>query len=228
VNRADRGASGEWPFAAVLAASVAVLVVFMGLSVANFVSVSQVHASASVEATSSVGYLGLASDGTLPNNGTARAWVNVTVLNPGPKALVFDTVIYKLWIEDLPHEAGFAVPRTDVPVPNANGTGGRWLFTAYSGSNTSSAVVVPAFGKGTVPLRLDLREQIDLRAFVAVQNITGFAVSKGASATAVPWELFILTSLWIDGVPQPTSPTAPIYQIAVGRLVLQQGTDFEH
>ena len=228
MNRADRGASGDWPFAVVLAASVAVLVVFTGLSVANFVSVSQVHASASVEATASVGYLGLASNGTLPNNGTARAWINVTVVNPGPRALVFDTVIYKLWIEDLPHEAGFAVFRKDVPVPTANGTGLRWLFTAYAGSNTSSAVIVPAFGKGTVPLRLDLTEQIDLRAFVAVQNITGFAVSKGVSATAVPWELFILTSLWIDGVPQPTSPTAPIYQIAVGRLVLQQGADFEH
>ena len=224
--RPGNGASGEWPFAAVLAAAVACLVVFMGLAVANFVSVAQVHGSASVKATASVGYLGLASDGTLPNNGTARAWVNVTVVNPGPRALVFDTVIYKLWIEDLPHEAGFAVPRKDVPV--ANGTAVRWLFDAYSGSNTSSAVFVPAFGSGTVPLRLDLTEQIDLRAFVAVQNITDFAVSKGVSATAVPWELFILTSLWIDGVPQPTSPTAPIYQIAVGRLVLQQGTDFEH
>jgi len=226
VTRAGRGAPGEWRFTVVWVGTVAVLVVFMGLSVANFVSVSQVHASASVEATASVGYFGLLSDGTLPNNGTARAWINVTVVNPGPKALVFDTVIYKLWIEDLPKEAGFPITRVDVPV--AKGTGVRWLFTAYSGSNTSSAVIVPAFGKGTVPLRLDLTEQIDLRAFVAVQNITDFAVSKGISATAVPWELFILTSLWIDGVPQPMSPTAPLYLIDVGRLVLQQGTDFEH
>ena len=224
--RTGNGARGEWPFAAALAGAVACLVVFMGLSVANFVSVAHVHGSASVKATASVGYLGLAADGTLPNNGTARAWINVTVVNPGPRALVFDTVIYKLWIEDLPHEAGFAVPRKDVPV--ANGSGVRWLFDAYAGSNTSSGVTVPAFGEGTVPLRLDLTEPIDLRAFVAVQNITGFAVSKGGSATAIPWELFILTSLWIDGVPQPTSPTAPIYQIGVGRLVLQQGTDFEH
>ncbi|HEX9567528.1 MAG TPA: hypothetical protein VGA48_08050, partial [Thermoplasmata archaeon] len=66
--RPGNGARGEWPFAAALAGAVACLVVFMGLSVANFVSVAQVHGSASVKATASVGYLGLAADGTLPNN----------------------------------------------------------------------------------------------------------------------------------------------------------------
>lgn len=226
MTRVGSWASGEWRFAALFAAAVACLLVLMALSVANFVSVARVHASASIEATASVGYIGLASNGTLRNNGTARAWINVTVVNPSPRALIFDTVIYKLWIEDLPHEAGLAVPRKDTPV--INGTQVRWLFLAYAGSNTSSGVSVPAFGQGTVPLRLDLTGKVDPGAFVAVQNITGFAVSRGGSPTGVPWEVFILTSLWIVGVPPPMSPTAPLYLTDVARLVLGQGRDYEH
>ena len=104
-------ASHEWRLEIPFVVAVGLLLVFMGLSVANFVSVAQVHGSLGVEATSSVGYLGLASNGTLSDNGMARARINVTALNPSSRSLQFDTVIYKLWIEDLPREAGFAVGR---------------------------------------------------------------------------------------------------------------------
>src|SRR5206468_544103 len=111
-------ASHEWRFEIPFVVAIGFLLVFMGLSVANFVSVAQVHGSAGVEATASVGYLRLASNGTLSDNGTARARINVTAVNPSSRSLQFDTVIYKLWIEDLPREAGFTVGRTDVPVQN--------------------------------------------------------------------------------------------------------------
>src|SRR2546427_239719 len=121
-------------------------------------------------------------------------------------------------MEDLPREAGFAVVRKDVPVQN--GSVIRWLYLAYSGSNTSSGVSVPAFGAGTVPLILDLTEGFDPYTFAAVQNITGFAVSQGRSLTTTPLELFILTSLFIDGAPQPQSPTAALHLTAVVVLLV--------
>jgi len=224
VIRSGTRAPIEWRLEIPFLATLVVLLVFMGLSVANYVSVAQVHGSARVEATASIGYIGLDSNGTLPRNGTARAWINVTVANPTSRSLQYDTVIYKIWMEDLPREAGFAVVRKDVPVQN--GSVIRWLYLAYSGSNTSSGVSVPAFGAGTVPLVLDLTEGLDPYTFAAVQNITGFAVSQGRSLTTIPLELFILTSLFIDGAPQPQSPTAALYLTDVVRIVLGQGTDY--
>ena len=214
----------QWRLEIPFVAALVVLLVFMGLSAANYVSVAQVHASTRVEATASIGYLGLASDGSLPRNGTARAWINVTVMNPSSRSLQYDTVIYKLWMEDLPREAGLIVGRKDLPVQN--GSVIRWIYLAYGGSNTSSGVAVPAFGMGTVPLVLDLTEQIDPYTFAAVENITGFAVSQGRSLKTIPLELFILTSLYIDGAPPPQSPTAALYLTDVVRLVLGQGTDY--
>lgn len=214
----------EWRLEVPFVGAVVLLLVLMGLSVANYVSVAQVHASARVQATGSVGYLGLTSNGTLGANGTARAWINVTVANPTSRSLLYDTVIYKLWMEDLPREAGITVPRTDVPIQN--GSIVRWIYLAFSGSNTSSGVSVPAFGVGTVPLVIDLTERIDPYTFAAVQNITGFAVLQGRSLTAIPLELFILTSLYIDGAPPPQSPTAALYLTDVVRIVLGQGTDY--
>src|SRR5439155_19591944 len=58
-------ASHEWRLEIPFVVAIGFLLVFMGLSVANFVSVAQVHGSLGVEATASVGYLGLASNGTL-------------------------------------------------------------------------------------------------------------------------------------------------------------------
>ena len=217
-------ASHEWRFEIPFVVAIGFLLVFMGLSVANFVSVAQVHGSLGVEATSSVGYLGLASNGTLSDNGTARARINVTAVNPSSRSLQFDTVIYKLWIEDLPREAGFTVGRTDVPIQN--GTTTRWIYLAFSGSNTSSGVSVPAFGRATVPLVVDVTARLDPYTFAAVQNITGFAVSHGVSPTAIPSELFILTSLYIDGAPPPDSPTAALYLTDIVRIVIGQGTDY--
>jgi hypothetical protein len=230
VIRARVGAWVDWRLTGILAAAVACLLVLMGLSVANWVAVSQVHASASIEARASVSYIGLASNGTLSTDSTVRAWINVTVFDPGPRALLFDTVIYKLWIEDLPREAGFAVRiGTDTCIVPCDVSPVRWLFEAYAGSNTSSGVSVPASGNATVPLRLDLTRTSNPAAFVAVQNITDFAVARGGSLASIPWEDFILASLWISGVPPPTSPTAPIYLIVnVSRIVLQWGIDYEH
>jgi len=80
-------ASHEWRLEIPFVVAVGILLVFMGLSAANFVSVAQVHGSTGVEATASVGYLGLASNGTLSDNGTARAWINLTVVNPSSRSL---------------------------------------------------------------------------------------------------------------------------------------------
>ena len=207
-----------------LVLTLAVLLVLTGFAVANFVSVADAHARAGIGATVSVGFLGLAADGTLPDSGKVRAWVNVTVEGPNSRALLFDTVIYKLYAEDLPREAGIQVVRNDVQVQNGSKIG--WFYPAYSDSNTSSQVVVPAQRAGTVFLVLDLTLQAMQGPFRAVQNITDFAVAHGTRASKVPWLLFILTSLWIDGVPRPTSSTASLYQTDVARIVLGQGVDY--
>jgi hypothetical protein len=207
----------------VLAGTLAVLLVLTGFSVREFVSVADAHARAALDAKMSVGLLGLASNGTLADNGRVRAWLNVTVQGPSSRALRFDTVIYKLWIEDLPREAGLPVVRTDVRVQNDSFSG--WFYTAYSDSNTSSLVVVPAQHEGTVALVLDLTLPATPGAFLAVQNITDFAVARGTPASEVPWLLFVLTSLYIDGVPRPESPTAAPYQTDVARIILAQGVD---
>src|SRR5437016_544310 len=92
-------ASHEWRLEIPFVVAIGFLLVFMGLSVANFVSVAQVHGSVGVEATASVGYLGLASNGTLSDKGTARAPINVTAVNPTSRSPQFDPVTYKLSME---------------------------------------------------------------------------------------------------------------------------------
>jgi hypothetical protein len=73
---------------------------------------------------------------------------------------------------------------------------------------------------------LDLRIAPDPFLFRGVQNITNFAVSRGIPPSALAWSIFILASLNIDGVPPPASNAAPLYLIAVVRIVLQFGVDY--
>ena len=206
------------------AVAIGILTVLSGLTVANFVSVARDHALAQVGANQSFAILGDAGAGRLLDGGTARLRVNVSVSNPSSRSLVFDTVIYKAWIEDRPREIGSNASRSDVLVEDGGSM--RWFHKVFSGSNTSSRVAVPAYGVGVVPLVLDLRMVPDPLLFQGVQNITDFAISEGTSPTAIPWLIFILTSLYIDGVPQPESPTAPLYLLSVVRIVLQFGVDY--
>jgi len=200
------------------------LVVLSALSVSNFVSVARAHASAQVDVKGSFSVLGGSGNGRLLDSGTARLRLNVSVSNPSPRSLTFDTVIYKAWIEDGPREAGLNSSRSDVLVQD--GTSSRWFFLAYSGSNTSSQASVPAQGTGTVPMVLDLRIAPDPFPFRGVQNITNFAVSRGIPQSGLAWSIFILTCLNIDGVPPPASNPSPLSLIVVVRIVLQFGVDY--
>jgi len=210
--------------AVLLALTLGFLGALSALSLSNFISVARVHASAQVDAKGAFSVLGGSADGRLPDGGTARLRLNVSVSNPSPRSLTFDTVIYKAWIEDGPREAGLNTSRSDVLV--RDGTSSRWFYLTFSGSNTSSQASVPAHGTGVVPLVLDLRMAPDPLLFRGVQNITNFAVSRGMSPSTQVWSIFILTSLNIDGVPPPASFTAPLYLYDVVRIVLQFGVDY--
>jgi hypothetical protein len=210
--------------AIVLALTLGLLVVLSALSLANFVSVARAHAAAQIDVKGSFAILGGSGDGRLLDGGTARLRLNVSVSNPSSRSLTFDTVIYKAWIEDGPREAGVNTSRPDVLV--RDGTSSRWFYLAFSGSDTSSRASIPAQATGIAGLVLDLRMAPDPYLFRGVQNITNFAVSRGTPTASLAWSIFILTSLYIDGVPPPASFTAPLYLYDVPRIVLQYGVDY--
>ncbi|HYY48645.1 MAG TPA: hypothetical protein VFA17_08170 [Thermoplasmata archaeon] len=185
---------------------------------------AQAHALTQLDVKSSFAILGVSGDGKLPDSGTARLQLNVSVWNPSSRSLTFDTVVYKAYLQDLPREASVNTSRTDVRV--SNGTASGWFYLAFSGSDTSSQVAVPAQGMGTVAIVLDLSTASYPDRFRGVQNITNFAVSRGQSPAAIPWSIFVLTSLDIDGVPPPGSLMAPVYQFNIPRIVLEFGVDY--
>ncbi len=190
-----------------------VLSVLIGASVANYVSVAQVHVDTSLYATDSVAY---ASDG-----GSVGFTLHLAVDNPSSRILLFDTVGYKVWIEDLPVEAGVAGHRSgDIAGPN-----GTTYFPVFMGSIQVPPAPVPAAANVTYLYTLNLTAGNDPYAFGVVSNITAYAKAHLGGPAAVPWIFWTSVVLDIDGVPPPAAYSPADYLLNLGRVSLEGGQD---
>ncbi len=209
-----------WVF---LAAMTAVLLAFTAASIANYGSVAQAHALASVELGYQVRYLGTNATGAVGNNGTVAFTLMITVLNPSPRVLDFDSISYKVWIEDGPAEAGIPnLGRADQVL--VNGSVNHLFYMALFGSLEVSPVPIPAGGQRTLPLPVNLSVGASSTEFAVVQNITAYAAAHGTALGAIPWVSWVQLGLPIEGVPSP-SLSAPTYEFEVGRVVISGGID---
>lgn len=201
-----------------------VLAVLIGASCLEYVSVAQAHALPALAVTPHVTFGGLDATGNLTENGTVSLRVVLGVSNPSSRALLFEQAVVKAWILDEPAQAGLPnLGRADSVLVNSTGT---WrFFPAVFGSTALDYQRVPAGGNGSVSLSLNLSRATNSVTFETVRNITAFARSRGMALSAIPWNLYALASLLIDGVPSPSSASSADYLFAITRDVLQQGAD---
>ena len=189
------------------------LAVLIGASVANYMAVAQAQVSTSLDVTYSVVY---------PSGGGPVAFtLHLAVGTPSPRRLFFYTIGYKIWIEDLPAEAGVRnLGRADVDGPN-----GTLYYGAFAGSTQVAPSPVPAGGSATYLYTLNLTAGNNPGAYDAVLNITAYAAEHGLAP--VPWIFWTLVSLDIEGVPAPASYSAADYLLNLGRLALTAGEDLD-
>ena len=199
-----------------------VLAVLVVASAQVYIAVGEAHALPSFVAIHQFEFHGLDAGGDLTANGSVVFTLSLTFHNPSPRTLILDLVGYKAWIEDGPMEARLpGLDRTDNAL--VNGSVVEQFFMAFFGSVAVSPLTVPANGNGTLTLTLSLA--VDSPRFAAVQNITAFSVARGVSASAIPWNVWVLVSLAIEGVPPPASSSAADYLRDNARVSLQEGID---
>ncbi len=204
------------------AAGLVVVLVFSGLSVANYLSVVGVHTLTTLQAAAHEAFLGLEPNGTLPVSGVVRLWLNLTVSDPTAHPLVFDTVIYKAWIEDAPREAGIVPRPGDIAV--ANGSTTQYFLPVFVGTQTTSRAPVPAGSVGTLDIVANLT-WTSAGTFSSLQNITEYAAALGQPAGSIAWNVFVYAALDVADMPSPGDTSNP-YLTALGRVELEQGVDF--
>ncbi len=206
-------------FVAVVAGFLGTLVV---ASAADYVSLAQAHTLPSFAVVRRIEFVGTEGSGALAENGSVGFTLLLRVDNPSRRVLAFEQVAYKAWIEDGPMEAGLSnLGRTDDLLVNQTGT--HWFYLAFLGSQELTGNRIPAGGNGSVSLAFTLAKSNDSVRFEAVRNITVYSVARGRSPSTIPWNVWVLVSLQIDGVPAPTSPTAADYLRQTTRVVLQEG-----
>jgi hypothetical protein len=206
-----------------VAGAFAVFAALIGASVASYLVVADVHAHVSLLVGSSVAFEGLTSGGGLASNGTLAFTLRFLIINPSARDLAVNTVAYKVWAEDAPAEAGLSgLGRTDVRVANA--TGVHEFYLTFEGSIQVSPYSAPARTETPYPFTLNLTRVSDPARFVAMQNISEYAVRVLGSSSAIVWNVWTLLSLDIAGVLPPVSTTGN-YLLGLTRVVLVWGTD---
>lgn len=209
---------------ALLVVVVIVLSILIVASAEEYVSLAQAHALPSLAASAVFDFRGLDASGNLSENGSVDFALTVTVMNPSPRVLRFEQLIYSAWIEDGPMEAGLpGLSRSDETLANA--TGVHQFFLAFIGPVGLNPQPVPAGGNGTLALSFTLTKASGLADFEAVRNITAYARAHGVAPSAIPWNVYTWVSLTIDGVPMPSSSSSADYLRDNARVILQNGND---
>jgi hypothetical protein len=207
-----------------LAVVVVLLAALIVGSMIQYVTVAEAHALPALRATPLVQFRGLDAGGNLTENGSVVFNLTLGVSNPSPRALFFEQAVFKAWILDEPVQAGLTnLGRPDNVLINATGT---WHFyLAFYGSTGLSPERVPPGGNGNTFLGFTVSRATDSGTFEVLRNITAFARAHGVALSAIPWNVYALTSLIIDGVPAPASSSAADYLRDITRVVLQEGPD---
>src|SRR5438128_7787025 len=167
---------------AVVAGLLAILVV---ASAADYVSLAQAHILPSFAGVRRIEFVGTEGGGALAENGSVSFMLSLSVENPSPRALAFEQMAYKAWIEDGPMEANLSnLGRTDDALVNQTGT--HWFYLAFLGSQGLNGNRIPAGGGGTVSLTFTLAKSNDSLRFEAVRNITVSSAARGRSPSTIP------------------------------------------
>ena len=187
-----------------IAATAVVFLVLVVASASSWAGVTMAHVNSSLYLEYNVELVGTTSQDVLTDNGSVVVWLNFSVENPSPKILYFDSVTYKVWVEDPGSPSGY--------------------FLALFNSLDVPSKVVPPWGNTTLSLRQTLSHTIDPSRFAAVRAIQQAEANRTGSAAGLAWSAYALLSLPIDGVP-PAAPTAGSYQFNVNRVILSWGND---
>lgn len=207
-----------------LAVVLVVLAVLTAASAAVYVAVAQAHTLPSMQALRQIDFLGLDASGNLTENGSVVYTLTVVVTNPSPRAITFEQLIYKAWIEDGPMEAGVTgLSRTDDVL--ANGTVTHYFSLAFIGPMGLPPQRVAPGANGSMMLSFNLTKASGGAEFEAVRNITAFGRHRGESLASIPWNTYTFVSFTIDGVPSPASSSAADYLRDDARVILQEGID---
>lgn len=193
-------------------------------SAGTYLSVADARLSA-LDVAHVVRFQGTTPAGALLDNGTVNFTFLFTVDNPSPRDLAFDTVAYKVWIEDLPAEAHVPVSPARQDVSVVNGSRTQLFYLAYIQSRQVEPYRVPAHGNATLVFPLLLNASTDGTSFRVVQNITDYVVSTGGSPGSIAWNAWVLVSLDILGIPPASSPNTADYLLNVNRIVFVWGND---
>lgn len=209
-NRPDppRVSPERVPWFLLVGATVVLAILIVG-SAANYTSITQAHANAYFTPAYSLSIQGADPKGVLSPNGSIRLWLNLTAENPSPRVLDFQSIVLKAWIG------------------NATFTWGHYpVFLSTFDVNTLPVPPppIPSYGNRTLRLNFTLTRAMDLTTFDAVRHIQGEVANATGTATHIPWSEFVLITLRIEGVPDP-SPTSATYELNVNRVILQWGED---
>lgn len=211
ISRPAEGFRDRLPWYLV-AVALAVLVLLIAASVANYASVAQVHVATRFFPSSSV---------VNPTpSGSVAFTLHLVVDNPSTRVLLFDTIGYKVWIADLQVAAGVVPARGDVPGPN-----GTPYFPVFAGSIQVAPTPVPAGANVTYLYTLNLTVGNNAYVYGVVHNITAYGVTQFGSSYVVPWVFWASLTLDIAGVPPPAAYSPADYLLNLGRVALSGGQD---
>ena len=212
----------------VVCVAVVLLVVFAGLSAANFTSIVLAKASVYIVPEFTTTYAGLGSDGRLTPEGSVTVRVTAVVENPSQRSLHLYLVAYSGWLRDGPAEAGLNESRRMGDDLLAGTEGDMWFFRVFGQSTEVSLDSVPAHGNRTFTFDFTTDAATDPARFTAIRNITDFAVARGDAASSVPWNQYLYIVLTIDDVPGATSPSAPAHLRDIRRIEREIGVNLAH
>ncbi len=183
-------------------------VVFLGLVVAsavNYSGVTMAHVNTSLYVTSRVTLTGTNATGVLTDSGSVTVLLNLSVDNPSPRTLLFDSVSYKVWIED-PFVAAM-------------------YYLVFLSSLQASDKPIPPWSNTSLALSATLTRASDPSRFDNLQALQWEVVNRTGSAAGLGWTSYVLLSLPIVDVP-PAAVTAASYQFNVNRVILSWGADY--
>jgi hypothetical protein len=169
----------------------------------------------------------LSPAGLLTNSSNVTFTIYLSVDDPSSRSLSFFTIGYRVWLEDGPAEAGLGgLIRAPPDIVHTNATGAHKFFRAFDGSVQTDPYPVPARGNATFPFTLNLTRTTNAGRFAVVQNITEYAVNVLGGTSHIVWNVWVLVSLNIGGIPAPTSVSAAPYFASISRVEFSSGVDF--
>lgn len=196
------------PWYLILAAT-AILLALVVASAGQYAAVTQAHANAYFVPAYSITFQGTDPRGVLLDNGSVRLGLTLVATNPSPLVLDFQSIIVKAWMGNATTPSGFYL-----------------VFFPTFDVNTlpSPPAPIAARGSGTLSLNFTLDRSSHPTQFGAVQSIQSAVANATGTASGIPWNLYVLITLRVEGIPDPVA-SAGTYELNLNRVILTWGLD---